>query len=439
VEREQFGDYRLEAMLGRGGMGEVYRAYDTRHDRVVALKVLSGELAADRNYRERFRREAHLCARLNEPHIVPIHRYGEIDGRLFLDMRLVPGRDLAQVLDTEGTLPAQRAVSIVGQVARALDAAHADGLVHRDVKPSNIRLTEEEDEDFAYLLDFGIARSLTDADGPALTMTGAALGSVDYMAPERFLEQPLDERVDVYSLACVLYECLTGRKPFVGDGLATLMYAHLKIEAPPPSSVRREVPRGLDDVVQKGLAKDPDERYATAGALASAARKAMNGPPSRPQVVVPQAPKTSILQRPVLPRTGDRPASGPGLPPTSAIPAQRAPARPAAPAPRPAAPAPRPAAPAPPAASAARIDFSAPPPRPPGAPPLGPVSGAQQRAGSGEQKAPAPVAWVDGPRPISARPTYDTRPSMRSRLPLVLLLVVLVLAGVAVALVLVLG
>jgi len=420
VDQEQFGDYRLEAMLGRGGMGEVYRAYDTRHDRVVALKVLSSELAADRSYRERFRREAHLCARLNEPHIVPIHRYGEIDGRLFLDMRLVPGRDLAQVLEAEGTLPPQRAVSIVGQVARALDAAHADGLVHRDVKPSNIRLTEEDD-DFAYLLDFGIARSLTDADGPALTMTGAALGSVDYMAPERFLEQPLDERVDVYSLACVLYECLTGRRPFVGDGLATLMYAHLRVDAPAPSTVQRAVPRSLDEVVKKGLAKDPDERYATAGALASAARKAVSAPPSRPQVVVPQAPKTSILQRPV---------TGPELqPPTSAIPA----AAPRIPAQR--TPAPHSATPAPPAS---RIDFAAPPPRLPSAPPLGPVSRPQQ-AVSGEQRAPAPVAWVDGPKPISARPAYDVRPSMRSRLPLVLVLLAVVVAGVVVALVIALG
>jgi serine/threonine-protein kinase len=339
-------------------------------------------------------------------------------------MRLVPGRDLAQVLETEGTLPAQRAVSVIGQVAHALDAAHADGLVHRDVKPSNIRLTEEDDEDFAYLLDFGIARSLTDADGPALTMTGAALGSVDYMAPERFLEQPLDERVDVYSLACVLYECLTGRRPFVGDGLAALMYAHLKMDAPTPSSLRRGVPPALDDVVKKGLAKNPDERYASAGALASAARKAMNAPPSRPQVVVPKAPKTSILQRPAPPGTG-------GQLPTSAIPA----AAPRLPAQR--TPEPRPATPAPPAASAARIDFSAPPPRPPSAPPLGPVSGAQPRASSGEQQAPA--VWADGPRPISARPGSEARPVMRSRLPLVLLLVVLVLAGVAVALVLALG
>jgi serine/threonine protein kinase len=262
-------------------------------------------------------------------------------------------------------------------------------------------------------------------------MTGAALGSVDYMAPERFLEQPLDERVDVYSLACVLYECLTGRRPFAGDGLAALMYAHLKVDAPAPSTVQRAVPRGLDDVVKKGLAKDPDERYATAGALASAARKAMNAPPSRPQVVVPQAPKTSILQRPVTSPTGGLPATGPGVqPPTSAIPA----ASPRIPAQR--TPAPRPAAPAPPAS---RIDFSAPPPRPPSAPPLGPVSGPQPRAVSGEQRAPAPVAWVDGPKPISARPAYDARPAMRSRLPLVLVLLALVLAGIVVVLVLALG
>ena len=421
MEFEQFGAYRIEALLGRGGMGEVYRAFDTEHDRVVALKVLSEALAADRGYRERFRREAHLAARLNEPHIVPIHRYGEIDGRLFLDMRLVPGRDVAAVLAQEGPMAPERAVAIVSQVARALDSAHADGLVHRDVKPSNVLVTGEGDDEFVYLVDFGIARSLTDADGPALTMTGAALGSVDYMAPERFLEQPLDERVDVYSLACVLYECLTGRRPFVGDGLATLMYAHLRVDAPAPSTVQRAVPRSLDEVVKKGLAKDPDERYATAGALASAARKAVSAPPSRPQVVVPQAPKTSILQRPV---------TGPELqPPTSAIPA----AAPRIPAQR--TPAPHSATPAPPAS---RIDFAAPPPRLPSAPPLGPVSRPQQ-AVSGEQRAPAPVAWVDGPKPISARPTYDVRPSMRSRLPLVLVLLAVVVAGVVVALVIALG
>jgi serine/threonine-protein kinase len=305
VEFEQFGPYRIEALLGRGGMGEVYRAFDTEHDRVVALKVLSEHLAADSGYRERFRREAHTAARLNEPHIVPIHRYGELEGRLFLDMRLVPGRDVAAVLAQDGPLDPARAVSIVSQVARALDAAHADGLVHRDVKPSNVVVTGEGDDEFAYLLDFGIARSTTDTQGPALTQTGAALGSFDYMAPERFLEQPADKRVDVYALACVLFECLTGRRPFTGDGLAVLMYAHLNTEPPAPSSVRPDLPHGLDQVVLRGLAKNPDERYATAGELAAAARRALqdSGVTPAPEVRAPAAPPTSITPLPFVPQT----------------------------------------------------------------------------------------------------------------------------------------
>jgi serine/threonine protein kinase len=315
VEFEQFGAYRIEALLGRGGMGEVYRAFDTEHERVVALKVLSEALAADQGYRERFRREAHLAARLNEPHIVPIHRYGEIDGRLFLDMRLVPGRDVAAVLAQEGPMSPQRAVSVISQVARALDSAHADGLVHRDVKPSNILLTGDGDDEFVYLVDFGIARSTTDASGPALTQTGAALGSFDYMAPERFLEKPADKRVDVYALACVLFECLTGRRPFVGDGLATLMYAHLNTEAPAPSSLRPDLPQALDEVVHKGLAKDPDERYGTAGELAAAARGALSasGVTPTPEVRTPAAPPTSITPIPYLPPQTDG-FSDPGPP-----------------------------------------------------------------------------------------------------------------------------
>ncbi|HEX2072295.1 MAG TPA: serine/threonine-protein kinase [Geodermatophilus sp.] len=305
VDLEQFGAYRIEALLGRGGMGEVYRAYDTEHDRVVALKVLSEHLAADQGYRERFRREAHLAARLNEPHIVPIHRYGEIDGRLFLDMRLVPGRDVAAVLAEEGPMSPARAVSIVSQTARALDSAHADGLVHRDVKPSNILLSGSGDDEFVYLVDFGIARSTTDASGPALTQTGAALGSFDYMAPERFLEKPIDRRVDVYALACVLFECLTARRPFTGDGLATLMYAHLNTEPQPPSAVRPGLPAGLDEVVLKGLAKDPDERYGSCGELAAAARAALqeSGVAVVPEVVAPTAPPTSITPLPFAPQT----------------------------------------------------------------------------------------------------------------------------------------
>jgi serine/threonine protein kinase len=305
VEFEQFGAYRIEGLLGRGGMGEVYKAFDTEHDRVVALKVLSEHLAADKGYRERFRREAHSAARLNEPHIVPIHRYGEIEGRLFLDMRLVPGRDVAEVLATDGPFTPARAVSVISQAARALDSAHADGLIHRDVKPSNILLTGEGDDEFVYLVDFGIARSTTDTQGPALTQTGAALGSFDYMAPERFLERAADKRVDVYALACVLFEILTGRRPFMGDGLAVLMYAHLNTEPPAPSSVRPDLPRALDAVVVKGLAKEPDDRYGSAGEFAAAARKALmeSGVAPAPEVRAPVAPPTTVTPLPFTPQT----------------------------------------------------------------------------------------------------------------------------------------
>jgi serine/threonine protein kinase len=295
VESRQFGPYRIEELIGRGGMGEVHRAFDTEHQRTVALKVLAEDLAADRGYRERFRREAHAAARLSDPHVVPIHRYGEIDGRLFLDMRLVRGRDLAAVLSEEGPLTPARAVSVVGQVAHALDAAHAEGLVHRDVKPSNVLVCSApgdpvDDDEFVYLVDFGIARSVMEDGGTtALTQAGSAVGSFDYMAPERFLEQPADARTDVYSLACVLFECLTGRRPFGTRDLAPLMWAHLNDTPPPVSSLRSGVPAALDEVVARGLAKDPASRWPSAGALAAAARRALtsSGTPARPDPAAP--------------------------------------------------------------------------------------------------------------------------------------------------------
>jgi hypothetical protein len=286
-----FGPYRLESLLGRGGMGEVYRAVDTEHDRVVALKVLSTHLAADQRYQERFRREAHMAARLNEPHVIPIHRYGEIDGRLYLDMRLVDGEDLAAALERGGPMEPARAVAILEQVAGALDAAHAHGLVHRDVKPSNILLTGSAERPFPYLVDFGIARSLDDRAGPALTETGTALGSFEYMAPERFEDRPADRRADVYSLACVLFECLTGRKVFLGEGLGALMVGHLQLRPPVPSAIRPGLPRSFDAVVATGLAKDPAQRYPTAGALAAAARAALEAPARRGRAA------TTVIQR----------------------------------------------------------------------------------------------------------------------------------------------
>jgi protein kinase-like protein len=283
----RFGPYRITGVLGRGGMGQVLRAHDGEHERDVALKVLHPQWAQEEGYRDRFRREARIAARLTEPHVIPIHRYGEIDGQLFLDMRLVDGEDLDSLLRRTGPMDPSRAVDLVGQVARALDAAHAGGLVHRDVKPSNVLLVGRADgrdlatsaagEDFAYLADFGVARGADDGPGPALTAVGTAVGSTEYMAPERFGPTPPDGRADVYSLACLLFELLTGRRPFPPGDPARVMAAHLHEAPPTPSSRRPGLPAALDEVVLRGLAKDPDQRWQRAGDLADAARAALTG------------------------------------------------------------------------------------------------------------------------------------------------------------------
>ncbi|WP_112266348.1 serine/threonine-protein kinase [Lentzea terrae] len=273
MTRETFGPYRIEQLLGRGGMGEVHRAYDTAHDRFVALKRLSPGHHDDEEYRARFRREAQIVARLREPHVIPIHAYGEIDGRLYLDMRLVEGFDLADLI-RRGPVEPARAVRIVEQVASALDAAHADGLVHRDVKPSNVLVTSG---DFVYLVDFGIARSVSPS-ATALTASGSVVGTLDYMAPERFEGGPVDARADIYALACVLFSCVVGRPPFVAEGAEAQIWAHLKEVPPKASALNPAVPAALDDVIAKGMAKNPADRYATAGALARAAALAISAP-----------------------------------------------------------------------------------------------------------------------------------------------------------------
>jgi serine/threonine protein kinase len=197
-----FGRYRLIELLGRGGMGEVWRAHDADTDRVVAIKVLPANLSEDEEFQRRFRREAHAAARLNNPHIIPIHHYGEIDGRLYVDMRLIEGRDLGTVL-ADGPLEPARAVGIIDQVAKALHAAHKVGLLHRDIKPSNILV---DGDDFAYLIDFGIARGL---DETRMTKSGNTIGTFHYIAPERLgTGTDEDARADIYSLACVLYEAV---------------------------------------------------------------------------------------------------------------------------------------------------------------------------------------------------------------------------------------
>ncbi|WP_084483888.1 serine/threonine-protein kinase [Nocardia anaemiae] len=264
-----FGHYRLDRLIGRGGMGEVYEAYDLRKRRSVAIKVLLEGLAQDEGYRERFQREADAAARLREPHVIPIHDYGEVDGRLYIDMRLVDGASLPSVLRSKGPMPAPQAVAVIRQIASALDAAHAEGLVHRDVKPDNILLTPDG---FAYLVDFGIAHSEADH---ALTTHGAVIGSFSYMAPERFRAEHTTPAVDVYSLACVLYECLTGARPYRGSTDAEIISAHLFEPVPRPSTTRPNVTSALDTVIERGMAKDVRERYRAAGDLAHAAEAAL--------------------------------------------------------------------------------------------------------------------------------------------------------------------
>lgn len=301
---EVFGQYRLMSLLGRGGMGEVYRAFDTIRCREVAIKRLPAQLAADQEYVTRFRYESALVARLREPHIIPVHDYGEINGWLFIDMRLVEGPDLAALLDREGPLGPRRAVNMISHIAAALDAAHSEGLVHRDVKPGNILITSGSggDSEFAYVADFGIARAVSGS--PHLTMAGAALGSPAYMAPERF-DQRCDHRADVYSLGCLLFETLTGRRPFTGDAWQ-LMSAHLKSPPPRPSLVVPGLPAGIDAVVARAMAKNPDQRYQSAGAVAAAARAVLEGDPGATIPPIHEAPPTwepppSHEPAPVLP------------------------------------------------------------------------------------------------------------------------------------------
>lgn len=271
MEATPFGHYQLQELIGRGGMGEVYRAYDTRTDRVVALKVLPVHLAQDETYQQRFRRESQAVAGLNDPHVVPIHGFGEIDGRLYLDMRLIEGRNLGTVLNDKEPLDPRFAVSVVEQVAQALDSAHEAGLVHRDIKPSNILIT---DRDFVYLIDFGLART---AGSAGLTTAGSTLGTLAYMAPERFENGDVDRHADIYALTCVLYECLTGKRPYPGDTYEQQIAGHMVAPAPRPSDTDPRL-AAFDEVIARGMAKKPGKRYPTATELAAAARRALARP-----------------------------------------------------------------------------------------------------------------------------------------------------------------
>jgi serine/threonine-protein kinase len=285
-----FGKYTITRLIGRGGMGEVYQAYDTDKGRTVALKILADQYSHDESFRTRFQRESRAAAVLQEPHVIPIHDWGEIEGHLYIDMRLVQGKTLADLLEA-GPLTPSRAANIVGQIGDALDAAHAEGLIHRDIKPQNIIVTPT---DFAYLVDFGIAETRDDS---RLTSPGTKVGTLNYMAPERFTQRTATPAVDVYALAGVLYEALTGEMPFAGDSLEHLIAAQVTMPPPRPSQANPRVPAAFDEVVTRGMAKEPDDRYGTAGGLGRAALRALGG--GQPTAITTVAPTTTELTDPM--------------------------------------------------------------------------------------------------------------------------------------------
>jgi serine/threonine protein kinase len=260
-------------------MSVVFEAENPRLGSVVALKLLAPELAANDVFRARFLQESRLAASLNHPNVIPIYDTGPCEGLLYIAMRYVAGSDLRSVLKKQGHISPAQALMLIAQAGRALDAAHRHGLVHRDVKPANILIERGADDepDHVYLADFGITKHTISRSG--LTETGQLVGTIDYIAPEQIQGKSVDGRADIYSLGCVLYECLTGRVPFMKDLDAAVIWAHVEELPTAPSAVRAELPRGIDDVIARALAKNPNDRYATAHEFIAAARAALEAVP----------------------------------------------------------------------------------------------------------------------------------------------------------------
>jgi tRNA A-37 threonylcarbamoyl transferase component Bud32/tetratricopeptide (TPR) repeat protein len=299
VPGTRIGDYVVVSEIGRGGMAIVYLAEHPNLGRKVALKLLSDKLSDDDRFRDRFMREARIAAGIEHPNIVPVHDAGEFEGLLFIAMRYVEGIDLGMLLEREGSLPLARTKRVVSQIGAALDAAHAKGLVHRDVKPSNVLLASGEGpggEDHVYLADFGLARPQIGSD---LTKAGELYGTLDYMAPEQFDGRPLDARTDVYALACVAYECLTGEAPFRRESSLAKAAAHLKTRPVAPSERNAELSKEIDEAILRGLAKDKSNRYEHAGQLAAALVEALEG--DSPPAAVSTTPMGSELTASIVP------------------------------------------------------------------------------------------------------------------------------------------
>ena len=295
----EFAGHLIEAVIGEGGMGVVYRARNVALDRERALKVLSPGLSADARFRERFRRESRLAASIEHPNVIPVHQAGEEAGQLYLAMRLVEGSDLRQMVILEGPLEPGGAAAVVSAVAAGLDAAHAAGLIHRDVKPANVLVGAEADAGRVYLTDFGISRTTT--GGETVTGTGELVGTADFIAPEQIAGESVDHRADIYALGAVLHYALTGQAPFPRENELATLFAHTNAPRPRPSAVRAGLSPLLDPIVERAMAVDPDDRFQSAGALARELDAAVEG-----DETVPLAPS-----RPAPPPTADAPALRP--------------------------------------------------------------------------------------------------------------------------------
>ena len=312
---DEFAGYRVERRLGRGGMGILYLAVEPGLERRVALKLIAPEAASDEVFARRFAEESRIAASIEHPNVVPIYAAGEEAGVPYIAMRYVAGADLARRLAREGRLSPQVAVDLIAQIGNGLDAIHAAGLIHRDVKPANVLLSGDDGGDHAYITDFGVARNVATESG--LTQTGRFVGTLDYVAPEQISGGAIDARVDVYALGCLLFKLLTGEVPFPKDGEAARLFAHLNDPPPAPSLYVPEVSMALDDVVIRAMSKSPDDRYPSAGDLGRAAQAALRGErPAAPERTVATGAAATRTAETISTKAGETRASSPPTEPT---------------------------------------------------------------------------------------------------------------------------
>jgi beta-lactam-binding protein with PASTA domain/tRNA A-37 threonylcarbamoyl transferase component Bud32 len=288
---EYGGRYQLRRSIASGGMAEVYLARDALLDRPVALKLMHPEFARDRSFIDRFRREAQAAASLNDPRIVSIYDWGSDEGTYFIVMEYVDGKTLREIIRAEGRIPARRAVEIASEVLAGLQLAHAKGIIHRDIKPANIAVTEGGQ---TKVMDFGIARAASDS-GQTMTQTGMVIGTAGYFSPEQAQGLPVDPRSDIYSVGVILYEMLTGQLPFTGDTAVSIAYKHVTEDPVPPRVVNPDIPEGLEAVVMKALAKNPENRYQSADQMRGDLLRLLKGEKVEATPLMP-ADQTSIFE-----------------------------------------------------------------------------------------------------------------------------------------------